>query len=225
MTHRPANVPQRHANQAMHARYAAHARTFFLSDFVSIENKGSEIQLPKLVVRVRFPSPAPSLLSTDFSVLRTAREQSQITYNFAILGTDDLNLRISSTSRVSASRVKASCLPSGDQAYANSFLPASQRVFAARPIDGLPPNAVDPIAVGDGCPIRCPPQSVRESYFRRRVEQPERLAPGDRDADEFRLRGVGRVEYSRLRMEVRRVARSLRSADRNEADRTRRPRR
>jgi len=34
----------------MHARYAAHARTFFLGDFVSVENKGSKIQLPKLKV-------------------------------------------------------------------------------------------------------------------------------------------------------------------------------
>jgi len=34
----------------MHARYAAHARTFFLADFVSIENKGKKIQLPKLKV-------------------------------------------------------------------------------------------------------------------------------------------------------------------------------
>jgi hypothetical protein len=50
MTHRPANVPQRHANQATHARYAAHARAFFLGDFVSVENKGSKIQLPKLKV-------------------------------------------------------------------------------------------------------------------------------------------------------------------------------
>src|SRR5215471_3531196 len=49
-THRPANVPQRHANQAMHARYATHARTFFPNDFVSVENKGSKIQLPKLKV-------------------------------------------------------------------------------------------------------------------------------------------------------------------------------
>src|SRR6266436_2244453 len=59
---RPANVPQQYANQATHARYAAHARTFFLSDFVSIENKGSKIQIPKLdvagsipVARSRFP--------------------------------------------------------------------------------------------------------------------------------------------------------------------------
>jgi hypothetical protein len=50
VTHDPANVPQRHANQATHARYAVHARTFFLSDFVSVENKGSKIQLPKLKV-------------------------------------------------------------------------------------------------------------------------------------------------------------------------------
>ena len=55
MTHRPANVPQRHANQAMHARYAVHARTLFLSDFVSIENKGSKIQIPKLDVAGSIP--------------------------------------------------------------------------------------------------------------------------------------------------------------------------
>jgi hypothetical protein len=34
----------------MHARYAAHARTFFLGDFVSGENKGSKIYFPKLKV-------------------------------------------------------------------------------------------------------------------------------------------------------------------------------
>jgi len=50
MTHRPANVPQRHAFQAKHAWYAAHARTFFPQRFVSIENRGSKIQLPKLKV-------------------------------------------------------------------------------------------------------------------------------------------------------------------------------
>jgi hypothetical protein len=50
LTHRPPNVPQRHANHATHARYAAHAHTFFLSDFVTVENKGSKIQLPKLKV-------------------------------------------------------------------------------------------------------------------------------------------------------------------------------
>ena len=50
LTHRPANVPQRYANQAEHARYAEHARTFFPQRFVSIENKGSKIQLPKLKV-------------------------------------------------------------------------------------------------------------------------------------------------------------------------------
>jgi len=52
---RPANVPQLYANQALHARYAAHARTFFLSDFVSIENKGSKIQIPKLDVAGSIP--------------------------------------------------------------------------------------------------------------------------------------------------------------------------
>jgi hypothetical protein len=52
---RPANVPQRHANQAMHAPYAVHARTFFLRDFVSIENKGSKIQIPKLDVAGSIP--------------------------------------------------------------------------------------------------------------------------------------------------------------------------
>jgi hypothetical protein len=49
-THRPPNVPQRHANQARHARYALHARGFFLSDFVSIENKGAKVLIPKLKV-------------------------------------------------------------------------------------------------------------------------------------------------------------------------------
>jgi hypothetical protein len=37
-------------NQATHARYAVHARTIFLSDFVSIENKGAVILIPKLKV-------------------------------------------------------------------------------------------------------------------------------------------------------------------------------
>ena len=58
----PQNVPQRYANQAMHARYALHARMFFLSGFVSVENKEGCIYLPKLdvagsipVARSRFP--------------------------------------------------------------------------------------------------------------------------------------------------------------------------
>ncbi len=55
MTHRPANVPQRHANQAMHARYAQHARIFFLSGFVSVENKERCIYLPKLDVAGSIP--------------------------------------------------------------------------------------------------------------------------------------------------------------------------
>ena len=76
MTHRPANVPQRHANQATHARYAAHARRFLLSDFVSIENKGSKIQIPKLVIRVRFPSPAPDFVSPQQSVSKTQNSKT-----------------------------------------------------------------------------------------------------------------------------------------------------
>jgi len=39
LTHRHANVPQRCANQALHARYAMHARALFPSRFVSLENK------------------------------------------------------------------------------------------------------------------------------------------------------------------------------------------
>ena len=52
---RPANVPQRHANQAAHARYALHARTFFVSGFVSIENKEPKILIPKLDVAGSIP--------------------------------------------------------------------------------------------------------------------------------------------------------------------------
>ncbi len=37
----PQIVPQLDANQALHARYAAHARWFFLSGFVSRANKGA----------------------------------------------------------------------------------------------------------------------------------------------------------------------------------------
>jgi hypothetical protein len=39
----------------MHARYAAHARTCFSRDFVSIENKGSKIKIPKLDVAGSIP--------------------------------------------------------------------------------------------------------------------------------------------------------------------------
>ncbi len=52
---RPPNIPQRYANQATHARHAVHARTFFLSDFVSIENKGSKLLIPKLDVAGSIP--------------------------------------------------------------------------------------------------------------------------------------------------------------------------
>jgi len=51
-------------------RYAAHARTFFLSDFVSVENEGSKIQIPKLKAASSSPSPAPdfvAIFSTNFS--------------------------------------------------------------------------------------------------------------------------------------------------------------
>src|SRR5215813_14631773 len=44
---------------ATHGRYEVHACTFFLSDFVSIENKGLKIQLPKLKVASSSSSPAP----------------------------------------------------------------------------------------------------------------------------------------------------------------------
>src|SRR5262245_30345429 len=67
LTHRPANVPQRHANQATHARYAAHARTFFLIDFVSVENKGSKIQLPKLKVASSSLVARSNFVSTGFN--------------------------------------------------------------------------------------------------------------------------------------------------------------
>jgi hypothetical protein len=59
----PQNVPQRYANQALHARYAVHARTFFLSDFVSIENKGSKILIPKLDVAGSIPVARSNFLS------------------------------------------------------------------------------------------------------------------------------------------------------------------
>ncbi|SRR5260370_12754008 len=55
MTHRPANVPQPYADQAAHARYAVHARTFFLRDFVSIENKERLSYFPKLDVAGSIP--------------------------------------------------------------------------------------------------------------------------------------------------------------------------
>src|SRR5438552_12400085 len=62
----------------MHARYAVHARIFFLSGFVSIENKERCIYLPKLVIRVRFPSPAPVqvILKLSFEKVREILERS-----------------------------------------------------------------------------------------------------------------------------------------------------
>ena len=52
---RPPNVPQRYADQAAHARYAAHASRFLPSDFVSVENKKRCIYLPKLKVAGSIP--------------------------------------------------------------------------------------------------------------------------------------------------------------------------
>src|SRR2546423_10089312 len=43
-------VSQRYASQALHARYSVHADRFFPSGFVSCENKGALIQIPKLKV-------------------------------------------------------------------------------------------------------------------------------------------------------------------------------
>ncbi len=68
---RPANVPQQHANQAMHAPYAVHARAFFVSGFVSVENKGSKIQIPKLDVAGSIP-----VARSRFCVAATVRLQN-----------------------------------------------------------------------------------------------------------------------------------------------------
>jgi hypothetical protein len=56
----------------MHARYAVHARTFFLSEFVSIENKGSKTQIPKLDVAGSIPvarSKSSVILKRNFQKL------------------------------------------------------------------------------------------------------------------------------------------------------------
>jgi hypothetical protein len=62
---RPANVPQFYANQALHARYALHARIFFLSGFVSVENKERCIYLPKLDVAGSIPVARSKLFSAN----------------------------------------------------------------------------------------------------------------------------------------------------------------
>jgi len=49
------NVPQLSANQALHARYAQHARIFLLGGFVSVENKECLIYFPKLDVAGSIP--------------------------------------------------------------------------------------------------------------------------------------------------------------------------
>jgi len=51
----------------MHAWYAVHARTFLLSDFVSVENKGSKIHIPKLDVAGSIPV-ARSIVLSDFQI-------------------------------------------------------------------------------------------------------------------------------------------------------------
>jgi len=51
----PPNVPQLYANQAVHARYAVHAHRFFPSGFVSCENKGALVLIPKLKVAGSIP--------------------------------------------------------------------------------------------------------------------------------------------------------------------------
>ena len=64
----------------MHARYATHARTFFISDFVSVENKGSKIQLPKLkVASSRLVARSNVLINfeTNFQLLEEARNVPQ----------------------------------------------------------------------------------------------------------------------------------------------------
>ena len=51
----PPNVPHTSTNQAMHARYAVHARICLLSDFVSVENKERLSYFPKLDVAGSIP--------------------------------------------------------------------------------------------------------------------------------------------------------------------------
>jgi hypothetical protein len=62
---RPANVPQRYADQAAHARHAVHARIFLLGGFVSVANKECCIQLPKLDVAGSIPVARSKLLSNS----------------------------------------------------------------------------------------------------------------------------------------------------------------
>ncbi len=64
-------VPQMSRNEvqvelpkAQHARYA---RAFLLGIFLSVENKGRLNYIPKLVIRVRFPSPAPFFPKQHFN--------------------------------------------------------------------------------------------------------------------------------------------------------------
>ncbi len=60
-------VPQMSRNylhiQLLDAWHAQYAHAVLLSIFVNVVNKGSRNYIPKLVIRVRFPSPAPNFLS------------------------------------------------------------------------------------------------------------------------------------------------------------------
>jgi WD40 repeat protein len=67
----PQNVPQLYANQALHARW------FFLSRFVSIENKGSKILIPKLKL-VRSRLVVGSIFLND--VAEQKRRQQSVNY-------------------------------------------------------------------------------------------------------------------------------------------------
>ncbi len=69
----PQIVPQRYANQALHARYALHARAFFVSGFVSVENKERCIYLPKLDVAGSIPVARSTLFSAKNSKLKTQK--------------------------------------------------------------------------------------------------------------------------------------------------------
>jgi hypothetical protein len=61
-----------------------HARIFLLGGFVSVENKECLIYFPKLVIRVRFPSPAPVcsvILNFNFTIDRNVLNVPIISQN------------------------------------------------------------------------------------------------------------------------------------------------
>jgi len=87
----------------MHARYAAHARTFFPQRFVSIENKGLKIQLPKLKV------------ASSSLVARSIRPQEffnlLLKINLIVISVPRILARRILHPRMSASRVERFGLP------------------------------------------------------------------------------------------------------------------